>query len=96
VVSLFFQERAGEVHGTIFSGVFLLKPEYMDKDKKNRSGSQSNDSGQPQKAGNRPQSNQPGAPNKSNRQTGGSNRQERDDSSRGADRNTTKKGENAV
>ena len=68
----------------------------MDKNKKNRSGSQSNDSGQPQKAGDRRQSTQPGAPSKSNRQTGGSDRHERDDSSRGADRNTTKKGENAV
>ena len=69
----------------------------MDKDKKNRSGSQSNDAPRDQKtAGDRPQSHQPGAPNKSNRQTGGSNRHERDDSSRGADRNTTKKGENAV
>lgn len=66
----------------------------MDKEKKNRSGSVSN--GSPKKAGGQPQSYQPGAPNKSNRQTGGSDRHERDDSSRGADRNTTKKGENAV
>lgn len=67
----------------------------MDKEKKNRSGSVSN--GSPKKtAGGNPQSHQPGAPNKSNRQTGGSDRHERDDSSRGADRNTTKKGENAV
>lgn len=67
----------------------------MDKEKKNRSGSVSN--GSPKKAGNdRGKSAQPGAPNKSNRQTGGSDRHERDDSSRGADRNTTKKGSNAV
>ena len=68
----------------------------MDKEKKNRSGSQSNNADQDQKAGGKPQGYQPGAPNKSNRQTGGSDRHERDDSSRGADRNTTKKGENAV
>ena len=68
----------------------------MDKEKKNRSGSQSNNANQDQKAGGKRQTSQPGAPNKSNRQTGGSDRHERDDSSRGADRNTTKKGENAV
>lgn len=37
-----------------------------------------------------------GGPNKSNRETGGSKRHERDDSNGGADRNTTKKGANAV
>ena len=46
--------------------------------------------------GERRQTSQPGAPNKSNRQTGGSKRHERDDSSRGADRNTTKKGANSI
>lgn len=68
----------------------------MDKEKKNRSGSQSNRADQDQGAGGKKQTSQPGGPNVSNRQTGGSNRHERDDSSHGADRNTTKKGENAV
>ena len=67
----------------------------MDKEKKNRSGSTSNDGAQEAK-GDRGRSSLPGAPAKSNRQTGDSNRQERDDSSGGAERNTTKKGENAI
>ena len=68
----------------------------MDKEKKNRSGSQSNDGRKTENVSNQRQTEQPGAPNKSNRQTGDSKRRERDDSSRGADQNTTKKGENAV
>lgn len=65
----------------------------MDKEQKNRSGSQSNRNNQSDNKGERLQTSQPGAPNRSNRQTGD---HEKDDSSRGADRNTTKKGENAV
>lgn len=65
----------------------------MDKEYKNRSGSQSNASDKSGKGGERKQTHQPGAPNKSNRQTGD---HERDDSSRGAERNTTKKGENSI
>lgn len=42
----------------------------MDKEKKNRSGSQSND-GSNESRGNRHQNAQPGAPGKSNRQTKG-------------------------
>lgn len=69
----------------------------MDKEKKNRSGSLSNSSkNNNQKVSNSRQSYQPGAPNKSNRQTGDNKRHERDDSSRGADKNTTKKGENSI
>jgi hypothetical protein len=69
----------------------------MDKTQKNRSGSQSN--GNPRKnevANDRGRTHQPGAPEKSNRQTGGSKRQERDDSNGGAERNTTKKGPNSI
>ena len=68
----------------------------MDKTKKNRSGSLSNDSQKSQGGGGRGKEGQQGSPVSSNRQTGGSQRQERDDSSRGADRNTTKRGENAI
>lgn len=68
----------------------------MDKDKKNRSGSLSNESGKAGNTGDRKRNSLPGAPAKSNRQTGGSKRNERDDSSRGADRNTTKKGPNNI
>lgn len=65
----------------------------MDKENKNRSGSQSNRNSNTEGRGDKQQTSQPGAPGKSNRQTGG---HEKDDSSRGAERNTTKKGENAV
>ena len=68
----------------------------MDKTKKNRSGSLSNESQKSQGGGGRGKEGQQGSPVSSNRQTGGSQRNERDDSSRGADRNTTKRGENAV
>lgn len=69
----------------------------MDKTKKNRSGTLSDAPGNDnQNVSNRRKSDQPGAPNKSNRQTGDSRRHERDDSSRGADRNTTKKGSNSI
>lgn len=44
----------------------------------------------------RKQTSQPGAPQRSNRQTGGSNRNERDDSGKGPEKNTTKKGANSI
>lgn len=65
----------------------------MDKNLKNRSGSLSNESKGTDKGGNRKQKSQPGAPGKSNRQTGD---HERDDSNGGAERNTTKKGANSI
>lgn len=64
----------------------------MDKNLKNRSGSLSNENKGTDK-GERKQKSQPGAPSKSNRQTGN---HERDDSNSGADRNTTKKGANSI
>ncbi len=64
----------------------------MDKDKKNRSGSQSNPHKKNENKGDRRQTSQPGAPSKSNRQTGG----HRKDDSDGAERNTTKKGPNSI
>ena len=64
----------------------------MDKDKKNRSGSQSNRHSNNEGNNQRGKTQQPGAPAKSNRQT---DNHERDDSS-GAERNTTKKGANSV
>jgi len=64
----------------------------MNKDKKNRSGSQSNPHKGNEKGGERRQTSQPGAPNKSNRQTGG----HRKDDSDGAEKNTTKKQQNAI
>jgi hypothetical protein len=45
--------------------------------------------------GERKQTSQPGAPSKSNRQTGG-NKGHRKDESHGSGKNTTKKGPNAV
>jgi len=65
----------------------------MDKAYKNRSGSQSNDSNRSENKGDRKKTSQPGAPQKSNRQIGD---HERDDSNRGAERNTTKKGANNI
>ena len=66
----------------------------MDKDKKNRSGSLSNKGSNEREE--RGRTELPGAPAKSNRQTGGGKRQERDDSSRGAEDYTTKKGPNSI
>ena len=65
----------------------------MDKEKKSRSGSISNKGGKNGKEGDKGRTSLPGAPNKSNRQTGD---HEKDDSSRGAERNTTKKGSNSI
>jgi hypothetical protein len=68
----------------------------MEKEKKNRSGSVSNKGGKKNATADRGRNDLPGSPSKSNRQTGGSNRHERDDSSRGAEKNTTKKGSNSI
>jgi len=76
--------------------IYSFKIMIMDKEKKNRSGSMSNDSKGQKTSGNRGRTELPGAPAKSNRQTGGNNRKERDDSSGGAERNTTKKGSNSI
>lgn len=68
----------------------------MDKDKKNRSGSMSNEENKQHQKVSKGKPAQPGGPEKSNRQTGGSNRHERDDSNGGADKNTTKKQGNSI
>jgi hypothetical protein len=68
----------------------------MDKDKKDRSGSQTNKSGKNENPGDRRREHLPGSPASSNRNTGGSKRHERDNSSGGAERNTTKKGLNNI
>jgi hypothetical protein len=65
----------------------------MDKEKKNRSGSQSNDGSKQNTSFSGGKSDMKGAPLKSNRQTGD---HEKDDSSRGADKNTTKKQANSI
>ena len=64
----------------------------MEKDKKNRSGSLSNRHDKAENRGDIGKAKQPGAPAKSNRQTGD---HERDESS-GAERNTTKRGANSI
>ena len=65
----------------------------MDKKKKNLSGSMSNGNSDVDKnGGERLQTTQPGAPNKSNRQTGG----QRKDESHGSHSNTTKKGPSSI
>ena len=68
----------------------------MDKDKKNRSGSMSNEDNKQDQKVSKGKSSQPGGPAKSNRQTGGNKRHERDDSNRGAESNTTKKQQNSI
>lgn len=70
----------------------FTKLNVMDKALKNRSGSISNENRKQKGRGEARQSHQPGAPNKSNRQTGG---HEKDDS-HGAERNTTKKQSNSI
>lgn len=65
----------------------------MDKNKKNRSGSLSNSNRSQDGRGDAQQVNQPGAKQVSDRQSEG---HRKDDSSRGADRNTTKKQGNSV
>ena len=68
----------------------------MDNEKKNRSGSKSGGGSKTENVSDRRQTEQPGAPNKSNRQTGGNKRHERDDSNGVPDKNTTKKGANSI
>jgi hypothetical protein len=68
----------------------------MDKEKKNRSGSESNPNGKSENMTDRGRKELPGSPVSSNRNTGGSKRHEKDDSSRGAEKNTTKKGANNI
>lgn len=68
----------------------------MDKEKKNRSGSQSNPNGKSENMADMERKELPGSPVSSNRNTGGSKQHERDDSSRGAEKNTTKKGSNNI
>jgi hypothetical protein len=65
----------------------------MDKEKKNRSGSQSNDGSKQNTSFSGGKSDMKGAPLKSNRQTGD---HEKDDSSGGAEKNTTKKQANSI
>ena len=68
----------------------------MDKDKKNRSGSQSNESAK-RETTDRGRTELKGAPSKSNRQTGGNDRRERDNSSgRGEENQDTKRGPNSI
>jgi len=65
----------------------------MKQEKKNMSNSNRN---KKDESSGRGRSSLPGAPAKSNRQTGGNKRHERDDSSKGAEKNTTKKGSNSI
>jgi hypothetical protein len=68
----------------------------MDKDKKNRSGSQSNESAK-RETTDRGRTELKGAPSKSNRQTGGNDRRERDNSSgRREENQDTKRGPNSI
>ena len=69
----------------------------MDKDKKNRSGSLSNESSK-RETTDRGRTELKGAPSRSNRQTGGNDRRERDDSGRNSDdrKQDTKKGPNSI
>lgn len=64
----------------------------MDKNKKNRSGSQSNETGKNENRSSKKQVDQPGAPQKSNRHTG----ERRRDESEGSDMQTSKKGPNSL
>lgn len=66
----------------------------MDKEHKNRSGSQSNDTSEKGR-GDEKKTAQPGA-DTSNRHTGANDRRERDDSNGGPEKNTTKKGANSI
>ena len=82
-------------NGQIKLALFFLpfyKTMSMNKEHKNRSGSQSND-GSSEQRGDKKQTSQPGASVRSNRQTG---HYEKDNSSRGSERNTAKKGPNSI
>ena len=65
----------------------------MDKELKKRSGSESDKSKKNKNEGDQHRKNLHGAPSKSNRQTGD---HEKDDSSKGAEHNTTKKQQNSI
>ena len=67
----------------------------MDKAKKNRSGSMSNADSKNESGPDRKRNELPGSPAKSNRQTGGSRRNEKDDSN-GSEKNTTKRQGNSI
>src|SRR5881628_1688722 len=85
-------------HGVILSGTFYvikissLKIFIMDKELKNRSGSQSDKSKKNKNKGDNRRDNLPGS-TKSNKQTGS---HEKDDSSKGPAKNTTKKQQNSI
>ena len=64
----------------------------MNKNKKNRSGSMSNEEYREDAKNARKRTSQPGAPAKSNRQTGGNKK----DDSEGTRKQTTKKGPNSI
>ena len=66
----------------------------MEKEPKNRSGSQSNE-GAERVRGNVQKTRQPGG-DESNRHTGEGNRRERDESNGAPEKNTTKKGANSI
>ena len=68
----------------------------MDKENENRSGSQTNSNGKNENMGDRSRINLPGSPSSSNRDTDGSKRHASDESSKGDEKNTTKKGANNI
>lgn len=68
----------------------------MDKENKNRSGSQTNRNAKNENGGDRRRKHLPGSPASSNSNTGGNKRHEKDNSSNGPDRNTTKRGSNNI
>lgn len=69
-----------------------MKKVVMNKNKKNRSGSMSNEEYREDAKNARKRTSQPGAPAKSNRQTGGNKK----DDSEGIRKQTTKKGPNSI
>lgn len=68
----------------------------MAREQTSRSGSEHNNKAQKTGSQNNKESYHKGGENKTNRHTGGSKRHERDDSNRGPDKNTTKKGSNSI
>jgi hypothetical protein len=76
----------------LFSFLKPIKTSVMDKALKNRSGSISNENRKQKGRGEVKQTSQPGAPQKSNWQTG----RHRKDDSQNAEGNTTKKGPNSI
>jgi hypothetical protein len=92
------QNNSEAFTGTFFSPIcfYNLKLHIMAREQTSRSGSKSSSETQKTGSQNNKESYQKGATNKTNRHTGGSKRHERDDSNRGADHNTTKKGSNSI